>query len=249
MLKKFIGVSLGILLFSLGFLGFTFVLTNLLNEEPAVAAPVGALPPGEEAMHAEIAELRALIHMLLSDMADPAAAAVAPAIGGDVGVANISNQQARDVALALLGYGAVHDAILFMEGGVPTFEVDIRHANTRYMVYVDGLTGSATRMTRFDITPIPAAVAAAPVPATAPAPAPMPAPAPTPMPTPAPAPSPSPAPTPAPAPAQGMPPGVNPHRFAHNVSRWGPPHPNPTPGMWWGSSYVWDGFRWNSSLS
>ena len=62
------------------------------------------------------------------------------------------------------------------------------------------------------------------------------------------------APAPAPAPAQqqpagAIPPGVNRANFQRNVSRWGHPPSNPTRGTWWGSSYVWDGHRWNSSLS
>jgi len=62
----------------------------------------------------------------------------------------ITSQEAADIALSFVGYGELFDDLLFLDDGVPTFEIDIRHEETRYMVYVSAAGGGVVGMNRFE---------------------------------------------------------------------------------------------------
>jgi len=89
---------------------------------------------------AEIAELEAMLQEIL--------AGDSPAQYTDVPI--ISSQEARDIAALFIGHGEVFGDLLFMDDGVFVFEVDIRHEETRYMVYVNAIDGSVIRMDQYD---------------------------------------------------------------------------------------------------
>ena len=93
-----------------------------------------------------IAELRALVNLLLGMDSDHE---------GDVqitqaGIPSISGQRAREIAVELVGYGEARDVLLFLDEGVLTFEVDVRHGTRRYMVYVDASDGEFISISRFE---------------------------------------------------------------------------------------------------
>ena len=65
-------------------------------------------------------------------------------------IPRISNQQARDIAVEHLGHGTAVDTMLFFYNDVLTFEVDVRHQNVRYTVYVNAINGRVARMSRHE---------------------------------------------------------------------------------------------------
>ncbi|MCL1997706.1 MAG: PepSY domain-containing protein [Turicibacter sp.] len=139
MLNKVMGVAGAILLFSLGYLSFSFVASNVLTGAEQVAAVVPAPVQQNEAdMRAEIEELRALVQILVMNLQTPAE------------VSQISSQHAVEIALELVGHGVASDAVLFTENDTLTFEVEVREGNIRYAVYVNAETGNPIRMNRFD---------------------------------------------------------------------------------------------------
>ncbi|MCL1988211.1 MAG: PepSY domain-containing protein [Firmicutes bacterium] len=128
--------------------------TLFISSIPSVNAQQDAA-----AMQAEIAELRALIQALVGNTGNTAPTP---------GVPNISRQQAREIALDLIGAGVAGEVMLFTEDGVLTFEVEIRQGALRHTVYVNAITGSVIRMVRQDDvnavgTPAAPAVPATPV--------------------------------------------------------------------------------------
>ena len=105
---------------------------------------------GEALSNAEmsdaIAELRSLINLLVLNMNG-----IQETSSHQVdGIAQISGQRAREIALETVGYGTIRDAILFSENGSLTFEVDIRHGYVRYMVYVNAVNSEIVRIDRFE---------------------------------------------------------------------------------------------------
>ena len=93
-----------------------------------------------------IAELRALINLLVGmDSSYEGEPQVTQA-----GIPFISGQRAREIAVELVGYGEARDVLLFIEEGVLQFEVDVRHLNRRYMVYIDAINGEFISISRFD---------------------------------------------------------------------------------------------------
>ena len=83
---------------------------------------------------AELAELQALLESIL--------AGDYPTDTEQTYTELITEQEAMDIALQHIGYGSVNDVLLFSDDGVLTFEVDIRHEEMRYMVYINALSGS-----------------------------------------------------------------------------------------------------------
>jgi len=130
-------------------LGGIFYASATLSPDPvsAQAAQINATANDPSAMQAEIEELRALIQLLLQNMNgntnqnQQAAQAAVP---------QISSQSARDIAVELVGHGTARDVVLFTENGVLTFEVEVRHNNVRYMVYVNAANGGVIRMSRHE---------------------------------------------------------------------------------------------------
>jgi uncharacterized membrane protein YkoI len=93
-----------------------------------------------EEMQATIAELTALINILIQNQSTD----------NQAGIPQISSQRAREIALELIGHGTARDVFLFTENSVLIFEVEIRHDNVRYMVYVNALSGDVVRMSRHE---------------------------------------------------------------------------------------------------
>ena len=92
----------------------------------------------EVRMQEEIAELRALIQALLSQNQQSAQNnAATPA-------AQISIDRAMEIALGHTGPGAVGTVMLFLEGGVLTYELNITTSAASYTVYINALTGVIT---------------------------------------------------------------------------------------------------------
>ena len=126
-----------------------YVAYSYFRSEPVYASVQAA--SSNDATIAElqqtIAELRALVNLLMQN-------AGGNNQGGQqnvqAGIPFISSQRAREAAVAHVGYGTARDAMLFSDEGVLTFEVDVRHQNRRYMVYVDAANGDFIRMYRFD---------------------------------------------------------------------------------------------------
>ena len=141
-MKKTI-IVLSILVFvAFGGLITLFILTlNQRNLSPPLSQQdAGSQILANEDLASELAYLQEQLQVLLEGGAD-----IMPA-----GISLISDQQAEDIAIAFLGYGTVANTILFIENGVYTFEVDMRHGYVRYMVYVNAADGSIVRMNRFE---------------------------------------------------------------------------------------------------
>ena len=143
MRKKTI-VGVGLCLVAVALLGF-----GIMSYFRTGHVYASAQPQTEDATIAElqqtIAELRALINLLISTdesyEREPQA-----------GIPSISSQRAREIAVELVGYGVTRDVLLFIEDGVLMFEVDVRHLNRRYMVYIDAADGEFVSISRFDET-------------------------------------------------------------------------------------------------
>ncbi|MCL2438812.1 MAG: PepSY domain-containing protein [Coriobacteriia bacterium] len=102
-----------------GLLTFIFVTSDNSNQE--------AYEYAEEYISEEerqLNELEALLQQLLA--------------GNEVAdLPFITGAEARTIALDYVGHGTAEGDLLFFSDGVPTYEVDIRHDGTRYMVYVN----------------------------------------------------------------------------------------------------------------
>jgi len=135
-MKKFIlGIS-AVVIFTLGYMSF-----GLLVEQPTQAT---AANNETAAMQAEIAELRAMIQLLLSMLANQTT-------GESQQAARISSQQARDIAIEIVGQASTaYNTLLFTENGTLMFEVEVHNGFLRYMVYVDAIMGVATRMVQVE---------------------------------------------------------------------------------------------------
>ncbi|MCL1997700.1 MAG: PepSY domain-containing protein [Turicibacter sp.] len=140
MFKKFIvGIAVAIMTAGLGFVALT--------ETQVQAAQVTDVA----AMQAEIAELRALIQSLTALIGQQNAQSTTPSTP----LAQISSQRAREIAMDFMGGGTALTAHLFAEDGVPMFEVEVQMADgLRFMVYVNGVNGTAVRMARIEVQPV-----------------------------------------------------------------------------------------------
>ena len=180
------------------------------SHTPAGTVYASAQPQTEDVTIAElrqtIAELSALINLLLgTDSTNEE--------GQQAGIPSISSQRAREIAVEAVGYGAARDVLLFSEDGVLQFEVDVRHLNRRYMVYIDAINGEFLSISRFDDVVLPGYVMGfepgmgpgipAVPPAVMPTPSPQASPSPSPRPQVSPSPSPRPQVSPSPSPSPG----------------------------------------------
>ena len=71
-----------------------------------------------------------------------------------VGVHQISSQNAREIAAEFVGYGVVHDIQAFTDEDTLIFEVDIRHDAMRYVVLLNAESGNVTSLMRYEVGPI-----------------------------------------------------------------------------------------------
>jgi len=158
MKKKLTFVLVAILVFTIGF-------STLANNTTAHAQ---TQTPQEE-MQLQIDELRELVNMLVSALLN----------NNQAGIPGISSQLARDIAIEFVGHGTTRDVLLFTENGVLIFEVEVRHEDVRYMVYIIAANGNVLRMSRFEdgfqgITTLPEIITPSPNPSPSPSPSPSP---------------------------------------------------------------------------
>ncbi|MCL2014958.1 MAG: PepSY domain-containing protein [Defluviitaleaceae bacterium] len=126
--KIIIGIS-AVVVLTAGYVGFA-----ALTETPVQAASTTDIA----AMQAEIAELRALIQSLTGLLGQQATTPIA----------QISTQRAREIAVEFVGSGTALTANLFVEDGVPMFEVEVQAANSsRSMIYINAVNSTVVRMT------------------------------------------------------------------------------------------------------
>jgi uncharacterized membrane protein YkoI len=145
-----------------------------------------------EEMQNTINELTVLLQQLIQNQNN---SAIALSGVNQPGIPQLSSQRAREIALELIGHGTARNVLLFEENGILMFEVEIRHSNVRYMVYVNARNGSVVRMSRHEdgyqgITTLPEAVPPTGQQPTPPPPSTPPPPQPTPPPPPPPPPGP-----------------------------------------------------------
>ncbi|MCL2416258.1 MAG: PepSY domain-containing protein, partial [Defluviitaleaceae bacterium] len=139
-------------------------------------------------------------------------------------VPRISGQQAREIADEFMDVATTpRSAVLFLEDNRLMFEVDLRsESGTRYMIYINAVTGGVSRMSRFDDVAFaePVAQPAQNV-AAVPTPSPQPTPASTPSPTWSPSPTSSPSPTwsPSPSPSGSSSSGSRPQNTSISLTR------------------------------
>jgi uncharacterized membrane protein YkoI len=103
--------------------------------------PVDVHARDSVAMRQEMDELRASIAPLLESI---------DSVSEQENTAQISSQRAREIAVELIGHGMASDVALSTHDGVSTFEVDVRHDDDSYVVFVDAATGNVMRMSRHD---------------------------------------------------------------------------------------------------
>ncbi|MDR2182805.1 MAG: PepSY domain-containing protein [Clostridiales bacterium] len=135
-----------------------------------------------EEMRRQIEELRTLINLLITLLQNNNAN-TGQNQPNQAAIPSISSQRARDIAIELVGHGTARDVILFSDNGVLTFEVEVRHNNVRYMVYVNAIGGGVIRMSRHEdgyqgITTLPEVVPGRATPTPTPQPTPQPTPPP-----------------------------------------------------------------------
>jgi len=113
-----------------------------IAENPPILSPQEQPPDDESAaMAEELADLFDILDALLAEQDTDAP--VEPEL--------ISAQQAAAVALEHIGHhGEPSNILLFSDYGVLTFEVDIRQGITRYMVYIDAVSGVVLSMGIFE---------------------------------------------------------------------------------------------------
>jgi len=143
MKKKLIGSLVAVLLLACGL----FAVSNLPVGAVYAQQPTVNQSMSEEEMRRQIEELRTLIDTLLLAMNTNN---VPSPPQGQAGIPSISSQRAREIAVELVGHGTAREVMLFMDSNVLTFEVDVRNENARYMVYINALSGSVIRMSRFE---------------------------------------------------------------------------------------------------
>ena len=139
MRKKLI-VGIGLCALAVAFMGFAACSHAPAGNVYASAQQVQNEEVTIAELQATIAELTALVSLLLGDSEGAQQA----------GVPSISGQRAREIAIELVGYGVARDVLLFSEDGVLQFEVDVRHLNRRYMVYINAIDGEFISISRFD---------------------------------------------------------------------------------------------------
>ena len=66
---------------------------------------------------------------------------------------HINNLIAKEIAVDFVGYGVVHDIMAFTNDDTLTFQVDVRHDATRYVVLLNGENGNVTGLNRFKDEP------------------------------------------------------------------------------------------------
>ena len=145
----------------------------LSNNQAGTVHLQAAQADGENMTIAElqqaIEELRALVNLLVLNMNNNAQQDT------QAGIPSISSQRARDIAVEFIGHGRAMEVWLFTDGNVLTFEVEVRHENVRYMVYINAANGNVIRMSRFEdgyqgITTLPEVVTPQPSPSPSPSP-------------------------------------------------------------------------------
>ena len=126
-------------------------------------------------------------------------------------VEQVTSQRAREIATQFVGYGTAYDIRAFTEDGILNFEVEIRQGAMRYVVQINGETGSVISLNSYveddfavqdsseaNVTGAPPELI---LQATTPEPTPQPAQEPTPQASPSPSPTASPSPTSSPSPS------------------------------------------------
>jgi len=144
-MKKVIIILAALALVAFGAL-ITLIITMQIGQHPdANDIPQAAIQSGTHVdlaveLAAEIAELESMLQAILTGETP----------FGTSNTPTITSQDARDIALAFVGYGEVFDDLLFIDYGVFIFEVDIRYEAARYMIYVNAIDGSVMNMSQYD---------------------------------------------------------------------------------------------------
>ncbi|MCL1996953.1 MAG: PepSY domain-containing protein [Defluviitaleaceae bacterium] len=95
----------------------------------------------QEQMQEEIAELRALIQVLLGMIAEDLTDQSSQNTAAQVGIPQMSGQAAMNTAVEQLGFGTAEGVELLEIDGILTFVVDVTNGTLRYVVHVNAMTG------------------------------------------------------------------------------------------------------------
>jgi len=145
-MKKIVVVlSIVTLIAVIAVVALVFYTMGLRNQQPQNTTPTTDVQSNNQnqdevsaELAAELAELQELLDSILADN------------HGQGDAEMITDREAMDIALQYIGHGSVNDVLLFSDEGVLTFEVDIRHEEVRYMVYINALSGSVISSDSFD---------------------------------------------------------------------------------------------------
>ena len=104
----------------------------------------------EQRMQEEIAELRALIQVLLGMIAGDLTDQSGQNAGTQPGVPQMSSQAAMNTAVEHLGFGTAQRVELLEVDGVLMFVVDVANGTIRYAVHVNAMTGDVVNFNTSD---------------------------------------------------------------------------------------------------